>query len=136
MWSQYAEKHKGIAFGIPSNLNRVIKDKGRFLQQVEYPPANERPHTPFNNPKLDDVRHVLWTSSRRSFALHRANKETDILQSGEIAEIIYGWDYEGEKERWMRTKIFQTTHFFDSAPCATHYRMSLRQIQRPPGASE
>ena len=135
MWSLYAEKHKGIVFGISSNLNRVIGDNGRFLQQVEYPPINERPHTPFNNPKLDDVKHVLWTKGvewayQKEWRIISGNGETDFLQSGEITEIIFGWQYEGDKERWMRSEIFETTRFFDAAPCATHYRMSIREIQR------
>lgn len=135
MWSRYAEDHRGIVFGIPSNLNRVISKRGRFVKQVQYPPTNERPHTPFNNPKLDDIADVFWTKGlewkyQEEWRIISGNAETDFLQSGEIAEIIFGWRFDGDKERLMRNEIFETTRFFEATPCPTHYRMSIREIQR------
>ena len=87
MWSQYGEHHHGIAFGIPSNLKRVIFERGRFLQQVEYPATNERPHTPFSNPKQEDVQHVLWTKGKeweyqKEWRIISTNPDTDFLQPG------------------------------------------------------
>lgn len=136
MWSGYADDHRGIVFGIPSNLNRVISDKGRFLKQVDYPPTNERPNTPFNNPKSEDIAHVFWTKGlewkyQEEWRIISANGETDFLQAGEIAEIIFGWRFEGDKEYWMRNQIFENTRFFDAAPCPTHYRMSIREVHKP-----
>src|SRR5713101_1481396 len=136
MWSRYAEDHREIVFGIPSNLNRVISDKGRFVQQVEYPPTNERPHTPFSNPKLDDIAHVFWTKGReweyqQEWRIISGNAETDVLQSGDIAEIIFGWRFAGDKKHVMKSAIFEGTRFFDATPCPTHYRMSICEIEMP-----
>lgn len=136
MWCQYAEDHRGIVFGIRSNLHRVISDKGRFIEQVEYPPTNERLHTPFNNPKLDEeIARVFWTKGlewdyQEEWRIISGNAETDFLESGEVAEIVFGWRFDGDKERVMGSEVFEATRFFEATPCPTHYRMSIREIQR------
>ncbi|MBV9645225.1 MAG: hypothetical protein JO334_16825 [Verrucomicrobia bacterium] len=59
------------------------------------------------------------------------NGETDFLQSGEIAEVIFGWQFKGYKEAVMRNEIFKNTRFFDASPCPTHFRMLIREIKSP-----
>jgi Protein of unknown function (DUF2971) len=103
MWSQYGDHHRGIAFGIRSNLNRVILDRGRFIQQVKYPATNERPHTRFINPKWADVQHVLWTKGKeweyqKEWRIISTNPDTDFLQPGEVAEVIFGWRFKQAQE--------------------------------------
>jgi hypothetical protein len=137
MWSLYGDRHEGIIFGISSRLDRLIADEGSELQQMIYSP--QRPHTPFNNPRFEDVVPALWTKGLdwehqqewRILAEHGAPND---LLCGEVKEIIFGYRYDpavlGDKETHMNRDVFQQTKFFDAFPSPTEYKMTARPIHR------
>ena len=112
MWSLYAQRHAGIVFGIGSSCNRLIADKGRDLQKMVYSP--HRPHTPFNNPKFEDVVPALWTKGmdwehQQEWRILSETDATDYLICGEVKEVIFGYRYDpkvlGEKAEHMQREI-------------------------------
>ncbi len=138
MWSLYAERHKGIVFGIGSKLNRVLADKGRHVQQMQYSPR--RPHTPANNPKFEDVVPALWTKGmdwahQREWRILSENGDTDYLECGEVLEVIFGYRYDeaisGAKSEHMQRDLFRDTKFFNSFPSPTEHKMiPIRSSER------
>ena len=129
MWHQYGDKHGGIVFGIGSDLHRVIGGKGRFLEKVDYPESNERPNTPFNNPKPAEIAHIFSTkgqdwSYQQEWRIISDNPETDLLDAGEVKEVIFGCRYSGDKGEVMHNPIFKDTKFFDAYPDPKYYRMA------------
>ena len=130
MWSLYAGRHTGIVFGISSSLNRLIADKGRDLQQMFY--SQERPHTPANNPKMEDVVPALWTKGmdwehQREWRIRSETDETDYLERGEVKEVIFGYRFDpkvsGNKAEQMARDVFLQTEFFDPHPGPTEHKM-------------
>jgi hypothetical protein len=132
LWSLYADRHAGIAFGISSAFGRVIAQKGRFLERVRY--STKRPNTPFNNPKPADVVSVFWTkgtdwSHQEEWRIISQTNETDILRCGEVLQVIFGYRYTGDKEKYMQSEIFKETRFFEAFPGPSGYRMEMREIR-------
>jgi hypothetical protein len=130
MWHQYGDKHRGIVFGIGSDLQRVIADKGRFLKKVIYPESNERPNTPFNNPNIAEIAHLFWTkgqdwSYQQEWRIISDNPETDLLGPGEVKEVIFGYRYSGDKSEVMKKPIFKDTKFLEAHPDPKYYRMEV-----------
>lgn len=131
LWSLYADRHAGIAFGISSTFGRVIAQKDRFLARVRY--TTKRPNTPFNNPKPADVVPVFWTkgtdwSHQGEWRIISQTNETDILRCGETLQVIFGYRYTGDKERYIRSEIFKKTRFFEAFPSPSEYRMEMREV--------
>jgi len=135
MWSLYAHRHAGIVFGISSRCDRLIADKGRELQKMIYSP--NRLHTPFNNPKFEDVAPVLWTKGldwehQQEWRILAESDATDYLECGEVKEVIFGYRYDpsttGDKAEHMKREVFKQTKFFDAFPSPTEYKMAVRPI--------
>ena len=131
LWALYADKHAGIAFGISSTLGRVIAQKDRFLEKVRY--TERRPSTPFNNPRPEDVAQVFWTkgtdwSHQKEWRIISPSNETDMLRCGEVAEVIFGYRYAGDKEKYRHREIFKQTRFFEAFPSPSEFRMEIREI--------
>jgi hypothetical protein len=130
MWALYAGRHFGIVFGISSSLSRVIADKGRVLQQMFY--STHRPHTPANNPKIEDVVPALWTKGmdwehQREWRILSESDDTDYLERGEVKEVIFGYRFDprvsGNKAEHMARDVFLETKFFDARPSPTEHKM-------------
>jgi hypothetical protein len=133
MWSLYAQRHGGIVFGIRSDCNRLIADKGRELQKMVYSPR--RPNTPFNNPKFEDVIPALWTKGmdweyQQEWRILSVTGDTDYLVCGEVKEVIFGYRYDpkvsGQKAEHMKREMFQQTKFLDAFPSPTQHKMETR----------
>lgn len=136
MWSLYAQRHAGIVFGISSRCDRLIADKERELQQMVYSP--DRPNTPFNNPKFEDVISALWTKGtdwehQQEWRILAENGATDYLMRGEVKEVIFGYRYApkvtGDKAEHMKREVFQQTKFFDAFPSPVEHKMIARPIE-------
>jgi hypothetical protein len=133
MWSLYADRHAGIVFGISSRFDRLIADKGRSLQRMFYSP--NRFHTPFNNPKFEDVAPALWTKGmdwehQQEWRILAESDAIDYLECGEVKEVIFGYRYDphttGDKAEHMKREVFKQTKFFDAFPSPTEYKMAVR----------
>lgn len=137
MWHQYAAMHRGIVFGIGSDLDRVIAGKRRFLMQVDYPADNNRPNIAFNDPKLTDIAHMFWTkgqdwSYQKEWRIISDNPETDYLECGEVKEVIFGYRYSSDKSEVMTRPLFKETEFFEAYPDSTQYQMARVRLDRTP----
>lgn len=137
MWSLYAQRHAGIVFGISSRCDRLIADKGRGLQKMVY--SMDRPHTPANNHKMEDIVPALWTKGldwerQQEWRIHSETDATDYLVNGEIEEVIFGYRYNpkvsGEKEEHIKRDVFKQTRFLDAFPSPTQYKMATRPTVR------